>query len=170
MVVSTLPGSSAALRVESHADPLRRHFRGKNVRSSDPGVVLRQLQRLRVTSCVIRKTSMGCLARWWMKQVDENVDGLHWRHGWLWSDISKPRMSDRRSSKIYAVIERPDHHCGDDLDKIFLRGVSINSASWAKYSVVDCLCLPHTTWGGRVSQECWPRIATFYANVFTEPL
>ena len=35
-----------------------------------------------------------------------------------WSIIeisSKPQMSDNRSSTICVVIERPDHHCGDDL-------------------------------------------------------
>ena len=29
--------------------------------------------------------------------------------------LIKPQMSERRSNTICAVVERPDHHCGDDL-------------------------------------------------------
>ena len=29
--------------------------------------------------------------------------------------LPKPQMGGRRSSTITVVVERPDHHCGDDL-------------------------------------------------------
>ena len=32
----------------------------------------------------------------------------------------KPQTSERRSSTICAVVERPDHHCGDDLVYVFV--------------------------------------------------
>ena len=65
-------------------------------------------------------------------KVDENVNRAHFRIHWLvvkWCNEQivqlspKPQMCERRSSTVCAVVERLDHHCGDDLVLMFFRDV-----------------------------------------------
>ena len=65
-------------------------------------------------------------------EVVKNVNRTHLRTHWLatkwcneqsYSFRQSPQMSKRRSSTICVVVERPVHHCGDDLVMIGLKEV-----------------------------------------------
>ena len=72
----------------------------------------------------VEKCPFKIAAKW--VEIDENVKGAHLRTHWLavWSDamnsctlqlLPKAQISKLRSSSICAIVQRPDHHCGDEL-------------------------------------------------------
>ena len=74
--------------------------------------------------------------------IDKNVKEHIWELiGWLCSDAMNNRtgfaqapMSERRSSTVCAVVERPDHHYGDDLAILGEIFTVVNSISFGDFS------------------------------------
>ena len=48
----------------------------------------------------------------------------------------KPHLSERRWNTSFAVVEQPDHHCGDDLELLFDQVVCSVSAGYRHSAAV----------------------------------
>ena len=69
---------------------------------------------------------------------------------------SKPQMSKNRSSTLCLVVERPGHHCGDDLvGKMFCRPALF-------------VAVHHKVSDSNISRKVCSRITKFYKTVHTD--